>query len=81
MIKKKRYTYQNDFEMLIVRHEYLSKVENRILGSCSNGRGAHPIFSNMSFDTPQSGQIQSSGIFSNDVPGDIPASGSPFAGS
>ena len=28
MTKKKRYTYQDDFEMLIIRHEYLSKVEN-----------------------------------------------------
>lgn len=25
---KKRYTYQDNFEMLIVRHEYLSKVDN-----------------------------------------------------
>lgn len=27
-MKKKRYTYQDDFEMLIVRHEYLSKVKD-----------------------------------------------------
>jgi len=28
MTKKRRYTYQDDFEMLMVRHEYISKVEN-----------------------------------------------------
>jgi len=27
-IEKKRYTYKDDFEMLILRHEYLEKVEN-----------------------------------------------------
>ena len=28
MTKKKRYTYQDDFEMLMVRHEYISKVKD-----------------------------------------------------
>ena len=28
MTKKRRYTYQDDFEMLMVRHEYLSKVQD-----------------------------------------------------
>lgn len=27
-MSKKRYTYQDDFEMLMVRHEYISKVKN-----------------------------------------------------
>lgn len=42
--------------------------------------GGH-AFSNISFPTPQMGQTQSSGISSNLVPGAIPLSGSPAAGS
>lgn len=37
--------------------------------------------SNMSFETWQMGHTQSSGISSNGVPGAMPLSGSPFAGS
>lgn len=41
----------------------------------------HSIFLNWSLPTPQRGHTQSSGISSNFVPGAIPLSGSPIAGS
>jgi hypothetical protein len=38
------------------------------------------ISSNISFDTPQTGQTQSSGISSKGVPAAMPLSGSPVSG-
>lgn len=45
------------------------------------GRGYSSTSSNWSLPTPQTGQTQSSGISSNEVPGAMPPSGSPTCGS
>ena len=48
--------------------------QDRLQADYSTGRKS-------SFPTPQTGQVQSSGISSNGVPAGIPPSGSPIAGS
>ena len=62
-------------------HSEFSMIQNDTRRVMSDARTYSSTNSKSSLVTPQSGQDQSSGIASNGVPGAIPLSGSPTAGS
>ena len=53
----------------------------RVLHTALHTSGSGQIFSKCSFPTPQAGHVQPSGMSSKAVPGAMPDSGSPSAGS
>jgi len=65
---------QFDFGLMLI----IKVFERTVQMLCASGQS---FLANWSLDAPQTGQTQSSGSFSNGVPGFTPCSESPVAGS